>query len=69
MKPKDFMPLNDAAERLGVTPGRLRQLCGQGRVPGATKFAGAWFLPKPLRILQGGRGDAVPTKIRMVKSA
>lgn len=69
MKVTDYLPLKDAAEILGVAPCRLRQLCGQGRVPGAVKTAGAWFLPKPIRILEGGRPGEIPSKIKMTAAS
>jgi excisionase family DNA binding protein len=36
----------EAAERLGVTPARVRKLCIDGLLPGAKKFGRDWFVPE-----------------------
>ena len=47
----------EAAERLGITDSQVRRLAGEGRIPGATKVAGAWFIPRGVQpIGQGKRG-------------
>jgi hypothetical protein len=33
------------AERIGVNRSRVRQLCIDGRFPGAVKMARTWFVP------------------------
>lgn len=34
------------AERIGVNRSRVRQLCIEGRFPGAVKMARTWFIPE-----------------------
>lgn len=40
-----FMPVADAAEALGVSGRRIRQLLEEGRVRGAEKISGVWLVP------------------------
>ncbi|CAK0767234.1 hypothetical protein CCP4SC76_4720005 [Gammaproteobacteria bacterium] len=37
----------EAAQALGVTVGRIHQLCQTGRVRGATQISGVWLIPMP----------------------
>lgn len=53
---KKHASLREVAEVLGVTTGRLRQLCIAGRITGALKTpTDAWYIPLPPRILSDGR--------------
>ena len=65
---KRFHPLTDAAEELGVTSTRLRQLCQQGRIRGAKKMANAWFIPKPYVIKMDKKDANRATKLNMKAS-
>ena len=42
----DYMTLKEAAEKWGVTPRRVNDYCGGGRIPGAGKVAGVRLLAK-----------------------
>ena len=37
----------EAAEYLGLTPGRIRQLLGEEAFPNAKRKPGGWLIPKP----------------------
>lgn len=37
--------LLEAANALGISPGRLRVLCAEGRVRGAERIGRAWVIP------------------------
>ena len=43
MDMQDVLSVGDAASALGVTPGRVRALIRDGRLP-ASKFAGRWVV-------------------------
>lgn len=40
-----MLPTTEAAERLNVTPARVRQLCAAGAFPGARRHRGGWAIP------------------------
>lgn len=49
--------VEDAANQLGLSPRRVRELCGTGRIPGATRLFGRiWVLPTEFTITSGSRG-------------
>lgn len=41
----------EAAEELGMTDKRLRQLLAEGRIVGAQKFGWVWLIPSPVQVL------------------
>jgi excisionase family DNA binding protein len=47
----------EVAHQLGVTPSRVRQLIGEGRITGGIMRAGAWFF----------KADAAQTYVRKGK--
>ena len=48
--------VRSAAEELGVSERRIRQLVGQGRVLGASKAGHEWIIPTPIQVAYGTRG-------------
>jgi excisionase family DNA binding protein len=44
-----YQPISEAAKRLGIAEGYLRQLCIAGEVPGAMKFGKSWAIPAGFR--------------------
>lgn len=48
--------VREAANRLGVSERRVRQLAGDGRVRGATKVGAEWLIPTPVELIPGRRG-------------
>jgi hypothetical protein len=59
-----FYTLTEAAEICGVTPRRLRALAAEGRIAGAERRAGTWFLPRDFRISSADRGPALTIATR-----
>ncbi|NQT72072.1 MAG: helix-turn-helix domain-containing protein [Chloroflexi bacterium] len=52
----NLLTVTQAAEKLGVKPVRVRQLCQQGRIKGAEKLGSTWIIPTPIDIRPGTRG-------------
>ena len=59
----------EVSERIGVDTSRIRQLCIEGRFPGAVKLSNRWFIPDSglaaylehpdkRRKREGGEGEA-----------
>jgi excisionase family DNA binding protein len=42
----DYMTSKEAARKLGCKERYIRKLCSDGRIPGAVKMGGSWFVPK-----------------------
>lgn len=41
----EYMTIQEAAERWGITERRIQVLCASGRLEGATKFGRQWAIP------------------------
>ena len=54
----DNLTVKGAAEELGVTEARVRQLAAQGRIEGAHKIGRDWIIPRPVEVRPGARGPA-----------
>ena len=54
----DNLTVKGAAEELGVTKARVRQLAAQGRIEGAHKIGRDWIIPRPVEVRPGTRGPA-----------
>jgi excisionase family DNA binding protein len=63
----NYISVSQAAEALGVTTGRLRQLCIANRIPGARKVGTDWLVPKPTVVLSTGSEASVGRKLKMKK--
>ena len=48
--------LREAANRLGVSERRVRQLAREGRIRGAAKTGAEWLIPTPVEVMPGRRG-------------
>lgn len=42
----DFMSVQDAAKKWGITERRIQVLCGENRIDGVVRFGHAWAIPK-----------------------
>lgn len=42
----DYISIAKAAEKWGITPRRIQDLCNQDRIPGVAKLGRAWAIPK-----------------------
>ncbi len=41
----NYIHIKEAAEKWGITPRRVQDLCKNGAIPGVTKFGRAWMIP------------------------
>ena len=41
----ESLTVQQAAEKWGLAPRTVQQLCTQGRIPGAQKFGKSWAIP------------------------
>ncbi len=48
--------VREAANRLGVSERRVRQLARDGRIRGATKTGAEWLIPTPVELIPSKRG-------------
>ena len=50
---KELITVQSAAQKWSITPRRVQILCNEGRIDGAIKKGGVWFIPaiapKPAR--------------------
>lgn len=46
----EYITPDEAAAELGVTANWIRQLCMNGRIPGAKKFNRSWMVPRGAKI-------------------
>ncbi len=61
----NFLSAKQAAEDLGVTADRVKKLCRAGRIPGAIKLDGTfWIVPKPFRVLFAPKRLRHPDKMK-----
>ena len=44
----DYMTIQDASEKWGISKRRIQVLCSEGRLSGAIKFGRQWALPDDL---------------------
>lgn len=42
----DYMSVQDAAKKWGISERRIQVLCGENRIDGAVRFGHAWAIPK-----------------------
>ena len=46
----DYLTTAQAAQSLGVSIQRVKQLLAQGRIPGSAKFGASWMIPKTFQV-------------------
>ncbi|MDA8065696.1 MAG: helix-turn-helix domain-containing protein [Thermaerobacter sp.] len=56
------MSVPEAAEKLGVTPARVRVLAREGRIHGAIKVGRDWVIPSPVVVEERGPGPKLRSK-------
>lgn len=44
----EYMTIQDAAKKWGITERRVQVLCASGRIEGARKFSRVWAIPSGL---------------------
>lgn len=42
----DFISVQDAAQKWGISERRIQKLCEENRIDGAVKFSRMWLIPK-----------------------
>jgi predicted site-specific integrase-resolvase len=42
----EYMTVNEAAEKWGVSSRRVHTFCGEGRIKGAARLCNAWAIPQ-----------------------
>lgn len=60
----DYMTIQEAASKWGITSRRVQVLCAEGRLEGAVKFGRQWAIPTDLE----KPGDARIKSGKFVKS-
>lgn len=40
-----YLSIHQTSEKWGISPRRIQTLCGEGRIPGATKIGSYWAIP------------------------
>lgn len=40
-----YLSIHQTAEKWGISTRRIQTLCGEGRIPGATKIGSYWAIP------------------------
>lgn len=58
----DYMTVIEAAEKWGISKRRIQMLCAEGRINGAVKRAGSWFLPLNTEKPQNARAGRKSTR-------
>lgn len=41
----EYLSIRQTAEKWGISGRRIQRLCGEGRIPGATKIGSYWAVP------------------------
>ncbi len=65
-----YATVDEAAEKLKVTPVYVRALLSQDRIVGAERIGHAWLIPLPVRVLEcPSDNPGIPSKLKMQKPA
>lgn len=43
---ENYITLSEAARKWGISERRIRTLCSEGRIDGATRFGRSWAIPE-----------------------
>ena len=52
---KDYLTVNEAAEKWKLTPRWVRDMCASGKIDGAVQFGRSWAIPKSAEKPPDGR--------------
>ena len=61
----EYIIVQEASEKWGVSTRRIQILCSTGRIPGAIKRAGSWFIPANA---EKPKDERVKTENKMTKN-
>lgn len=66
----DYICVEQAAEKWGVSTRRVQTYCGEGRIPGAEKRSGVWLIPegavRPMRLSGGKKNESKGTPLNVL---
>ncbi len=51
----DFISVQEAATRWGISERRIQKLCEENRIPGVVRFSRMWLIPKDAKKPMDGR--------------
>lgn len=51
----DFISVQEAATRWGISERRIQKLCEENRIPGIVRFSRVWLIPKDAKKPMDGR--------------
>lgn len=51
----DFISVQEAATRWGISERRIQKLCEENRIPGVVRFSRVWLIPKDAKKPMDGR--------------
>lgn len=51
----DFISVQEAANRWGISERRIQKLCEENRIPGVVRFSRMWLIPKDAEKPKDGR--------------
>ncbi len=51
----DFISVQEAAAKWGISQRRIQKLCEENRIPGLVRFSRMWLIPKDARKPMDGR--------------
>lgn len=51
----DFISVQEAATRWGISERRIQKLCEENRIPGIVRFSSVWLIPKDAKKPMDGR--------------
>lgn len=51
----DYIPVQEAATKWGISERRIQKLCEEERITGAIRFSRMWLIPKDARKPTDGR--------------
>lgn len=52
---EEYKSIKEIAEEWNVTTRRVREMCSEGKITGATKFGRDWMIPSDAKRPQDGR--------------
>lgn len=51
----DFISVQEAAAKWGISQRRIQKLCEENRIPGVVRFSRMWLIPKDAKKPMDGR--------------
>ena len=54
----DYISVQDAVKKWGISERRIQKLCEENRIPGVVRFSRMWLIPKNIEKPKDGRYKA-----------